>query len=225
MGKLILVRHGQASYGAADYDQLSELGGEQSQALGAWWRSRGFTPDAVYSGPRKRHRQSDAAARQTHPELPVAQDAPGLDEYPAFDLLAKAGPLLADDPEVAALLAELQSGATAATQKLVQAVTTRWVRGELDVPGVPTWIAFRERVESQVRSLCELHPGQTVVAFTSAGPISAATGMALALPHIKTIELSWNLYNAATATFLYTKGRFTLSEFNVTSHLSSVTYR
>ena len=37
MGMLYLVRHGQASFGAADYDQLSELGARQCEALGRWF--------------------------------------------------------------------------------------------------------------------------------------------------------------------------------------------
>jgi broad specificity phosphatase PhoE len=229
MGRLILVRHGQASFGAADYDQLSPLGEEQSRALGAWWEARGILPDAVYSGPRRRHLQSDAAARERFTALPEVGEAPGLDEYPAFDLLAKAGPLLADDPEIAALLNALKSGGGPATQKLVQAVTSRWVRGELDVPGVITWIEFRARVEEQLHALLTAHLGrsQTIVAFTSAGPVSAVVGYALGLDHERTIELSWNLYNASTTTFLFTRGRFNLSEFNVTSHLDATgtTYR
>jgi broad specificity phosphatase PhoE len=37
MGNLYLVRHGQASFGAADYDQLSELGQRQSVRLGEYF--------------------------------------------------------------------------------------------------------------------------------------------------------------------------------------------
>ena len=35
MSKILLVRHGQASFGAADYDNLSPTGHEQSRVLGA----------------------------------------------------------------------------------------------------------------------------------------------------------------------------------------------
>lgn len=38
MGQLLLVRHGQASFGADDYDQLSDLGKRQSIRLGEYWR-------------------------------------------------------------------------------------------------------------------------------------------------------------------------------------------
>ena len=40
MSMLHLVRHGQASFGADDYDKLSELGWQQSRRLGEYWRSK-----------------------------------------------------------------------------------------------------------------------------------------------------------------------------------------
>ena len=42
MGQLYLVRHGQASFGADDYDQLSELGRRQAVQLGRYWAQRGW---------------------------------------------------------------------------------------------------------------------------------------------------------------------------------------
>ena len=64
MGHLYLVRHGQASLGAADYDQLSALGAQQSQRLGEHWRAQGITFDAVITGTMKRHAQTLAGIQQ-----------------------------------------------------------------------------------------------------------------------------------------------------------------
>ena len=58
MGTLYLVRHGQASFGAADYDRLSALGERQSVRLGAYWRERGVVFNAVLTGTLRRHRQT-----------------------------------------------------------------------------------------------------------------------------------------------------------------------
>ena len=58
MGTLYLVRHGQASFGAADYDQLSELGKRQSLRLGQYLGQRGIAFDAVFTGTLKRHAQT-----------------------------------------------------------------------------------------------------------------------------------------------------------------------
>ena len=45
MSSILLVRHGQASFGAADYDVLSPTGHEQSRVLGSALAARGVTAD------------------------------------------------------------------------------------------------------------------------------------------------------------------------------------
>ena len=59
MGILYLVRHGQASFGEADYDRLSPLGHRQCVKLGEYFRAKGITAfDSVFTGTLKRHAQS-----------------------------------------------------------------------------------------------------------------------------------------------------------------------
>ena len=58
MGNLYLVRHGQASLGAADYDQLSPLGVRQSQQLGQYFKQKGLQFEAVLTGTLRRHAQT-----------------------------------------------------------------------------------------------------------------------------------------------------------------------
>ena len=62
MGTLYLVRHGQASFGADDYDQLSPLGRRQAVRLGEYLRQRfereGVQIDTVLMGSLRRHRQT-----------------------------------------------------------------------------------------------------------------------------------------------------------------------
>ena len=50
MPSILLVRHGQASYGADDYDVLSETGWRQAEVLAAEHARRGLTFDVVVSG-------------------------------------------------------------------------------------------------------------------------------------------------------------------------------
>ena len=81
MGTLYLVRHGQASFGADDYDQLSELGQRQSERLGRYWAERGLRFDAVITGTLKRHEQTwQGIARGAALELQPLR-WPGLNEY------------------------------------------------------------------------------------------------------------------------------------------------
>ena len=65
MTTLHLVRHGQASAGAADYDVLSPRGREQARHLGDWWGARGVGLDAAFTGTLKRQRDTaDLALRR-----------------------------------------------------------------------------------------------------------------------------------------------------------------
>ena len=55
MAQFHLIRHGQASFGAANYDKLSQLGHQQARWLGEYYRARGETFDALVTGDLVRH--------------------------------------------------------------------------------------------------------------------------------------------------------------------------
>ena len=58
MPTILLVRHGQGSFGTADYDVLSERGGMQAAAVHAALRERGVTADRLVSGSLRRQRDT-----------------------------------------------------------------------------------------------------------------------------------------------------------------------
>ena len=58
MSEIYFVRHGQASLGARNYDQLSPLGWEQARWLGEYFRDRGLEFDRVVIGDMRRHRET-----------------------------------------------------------------------------------------------------------------------------------------------------------------------
>jgi len=64
MGTLYLVRHGQASFGADDYDVLSAMGHQQSVRLGEYFQHRGVTFDAALTGTLNRQIQTLAGICQ-----------------------------------------------------------------------------------------------------------------------------------------------------------------
>ena len=99
MGTLYLVRHGQASFGADDYDQLSALGRRQSVRLGEYLRGKGLTFDAVLTGTLRRHAQTwdgiaEGAALDLKPVL-----WPGLNEYDSHAVIAAVHPLPLEKPD------------------------------------------------------------------------------------------------------------------------------
>jgi broad specificity phosphatase PhoE len=88
MPTLTLVRHGQASFGAADYDNLSPLGQQQSQRLGEYFKGKGRRFDAVYCGTLRRHAQTftgiaHGMGLEAQPLL-----RPGLNEYDSDAVVA-----------------------------------------------------------------------------------------------------------------------------------------
>ena len=82
MSRLILVRHGQASWGASDYDVLSDLGRAQGRAVGAALAAAGHRPDRVVTGSLRRQRDTadELLAEASWGDVERVQDA-GWDEY------------------------------------------------------------------------------------------------------------------------------------------------
>src|ERR1044071_4730851 len=87
MSTLYLIRHGQASFGTDNYDQLSQLGRRQVQLLGEHLASSGERIDRIYSGTLQRQREpADLLAAALGPSLPVTTDA-AFDEYDSDSIL------------------------------------------------------------------------------------------------------------------------------------------
>src|SRR5882757_8103002 len=100
MGDILLVRHGQASFGSEDYDQLSDLGIEQSRLLGRWIVSCGRKIDQVVVGHMKRHRQTAEAClselpQELRPETEPIAEA-GFDEFDSDDVIIRYRPEFAE---------------------------------------------------------------------------------------------------------------------------------
>ncbi len=243
MGTLTLVRHGQASYGAADYDQLSERGIEQAQVLGRHWAATGLVADALVSGPMKRQRDTlviarDAAVAAGH-ELPAPTVLDELAEYPAFELIGRFLPkLVRERPALAGLL----DGTAAVTGRAelhdlgFGMVLDAWCSGELDTEGLETFAGFVSRVRDGLGRLIVAHPGRgrRIVAVTSGGPIGVAGKLALGLEATATLRL-WRMVRNASVTelvwrsrdFAWAPGDLSLLGFNHVDHLPPdlVTYR
>jgi broad specificity phosphatase PhoE len=92
MPTLYLVRHGQASFGAADYDNLSPLGEQQSQQLGQYFQSKNLRFDAVYAGTLRRHAQTYSGIAQGMNSDQTPWLRPGLNEYDSDAVLAAIHP-------------------------------------------------------------------------------------------------------------------------------------
>ncbi|WEN13427.1 histidine phosphatase family protein [Rhodanobacter sp. AS-Z3] len=214
---LLLIRHGQASFGAADYDRLSPLGEEQSRRLGAWLAASGSRPDLIAIGPRERHRRTaEQCLEAAGVDLPLLV-LDGLDEFDHHELLARHRPDL-DGPD--ALRAELKQAADPhrAFQQMFADAVARWVDGAHDAEYQLTWPRFRSKVLTALQTLTE-QPARTIWAFTSGGPIAVVANALLEAPPAQTFKLSWSLVNTSLTRLRLGRHGATLVTYNAWPHL------
>jgi broad specificity phosphatase PhoE len=220
MGVLLLVRHGQASLGAADYDQLSELGRRQAQLVGARLAGPGLTVDRVVAGALRRQRDTAEAimAALGRPLDELGTDE-RLDEYDHVTVMARhdVGISFADATADGERGRELQSA-------LEQAIG-RWISGGTGYG--ETHDTFIERVQGAIGDLV-VKPGVTV-AVTSGGVISAYCALSLGLPVERWPSLARLVVNASITKVISGRMGTSLVTFNDHAHLepdrSLITYR
>ncbi len=163
MSRILLVRHGQASWGAEDYDVLSELGGRQARMLGAALAARGVVPDLVLHGAMQRQRETARLLAEGAGWVDAREEDRGWDE---MDHLAVLDAAPQQFPEGGPDREQFQAWFTAATD--------RWVGGDHDDDYTETFGAFLARVDAALDRVAErLGRGRTAVVVTSGGPISA----------------------------------------------------
>lgn len=239
MSILALVRHGQASFMAENYDKLSPLGELQARKLGEYWLRNGIRFHQVFQGPAERHLRTVSIVAEVFAAAgvpwPDAVTVPEMDEFDAVHLMRTLMPLLMESHEpVRGLHSAFQQAAGTAEvgahlQRLFEEVARQWARGVVEAPGMESWSQFRARIRRGIQQVRSATPKSSCsVVFTSGGPIAATVGLAQELSPEKAIELVWVSRNCSCSEFLFSGSRFSLSTFNTHSHLddgSLITYR
>ena len=224
MSTLLVVRHGQASYGSADYDQLSRLGERQSARLGQFLANRDRNIDALYVGPAKRHKQTAQGiaegAAQAGLTLPTAREDTGLDEFPAFELFTMHTGT------------QLHEAAANGSANSFETICDAWMHGTLDSGKLETAEQFESRVAKSIASICAAECAgadrkKTIMLVTSGGPKMMVMKSVLGLAAGTACELLWSIANASVTEFRFRDDSLALSAFNRIAHLEreDVTYR
>lgn len=214
MGTLYLVRHGQASFGAENYDQLSPTGHQQAVRLGQFWRERGQRFDAVITGTLQRHVQTLDGIVEGLGAAPEALRLPGLNEYDSHALIAAIHPQplgKADTPELYRQHFRILCDALA-----------QWMAGVISPQGMPSWNEFAAGVRAALDHVRHHHAGQNVLLVSSGGPISAAVGEVLGTAPEVTIALNMRIRNSAVTEFSVSPKRLMLQTFNTLPHLNGL---
>ena len=208
MPELWLIRHAQASFGAADYDRLSDLGHAQSRALGQALARLGMVPDAVFIGAQRRHRETwdgiNAALGLGEPGV-----LPGFNEFDFKGLLnARYG---ADRP------ADLHSDRKTHFRALRETVLD-WQAGRIAAPP-EAFDAFAARVrDARAQAVVG---GEKVMVVTSGGAIGFSVAELMGAPADAMIRLQLQIKNCAVTRIVATSGGEHLSTFNETPHIDS----
>ncbi|HEY2345659.1 MAG TPA: histidine phosphatase family protein [Xanthomonadaceae bacterium] len=229
MADVLLIRHGQASFGAADYDRLSATGEDQSRLLGQWFGRIGTVPDLVVTGSMRRHARTAELCLETAAIDAPTLVVPGFDEMDHLEVLARHRP---DLVAPGALVAELAAAADPqrAFQDLFAAAASRWTCGEHDGDYACTWDRFRTNVLAALQMLAG-HAARRIWVFTSGGPIAVIVNALMGAPVDRTFESAWPLVNTSTTRIALGADRNLLLGYNMWPHLevagdaSLVTYR
>ena len=210
MGTLYLVRHGQASFGADDYDNLSTLGRQQSVRLGEYWRAKGMTFDAVLVGTLKRHAQTLDGVLEGLGTSATPVQWPGLNEYDSAAVIATIHPEPLQKPDTPELYRH--------HFRLLRDALTQWMNGVTSPKGMPSYVEFQKGVTSALDHVRTQYEGN-VLMVSSGGPISTAVGHVLGTTPETTIELNLRIRNASITEFAFTPKRHMLVTYNTLPHL------
>ncbi|MCK9984751.1 MAG: hypothetical protein AzoDbin1_01223 [Azoarcus sp.] len=218
MSVLILMRHGQASFGETHYDTLSTLGRQQARATGHWLRERAETLTSIRHGPRARQVDTAGLVVEAADFGLSPEQVTGLDEFAEGEEVLAAA---------AALFGRPMSGPEAPARReqlrCYEAAYEAWSRGELDIPGRASYGEFRSDVRQWLRDVVAVPAapsGQRILAVTSAGVIAAAVCDVLGLPEAQWCALVRVINNASTTELVFSQGRVALRTFNSAAHLA-----
>lgn len=218
MSTILLARHGQASWGKRDYDQLSPLGTRQGALLGEHLAGREVVPSRVVVGGMRRHRQTAeaaiaAAGWEVEPEVD-----PGWDEFDHMGVITAHKPAYRSMTLMRADLVRTLHPRRAFGEMFDDALT-RWTGGVHD-DYEETFPVFADRVDAALERLSEaLGADETAVVVTSAGPVCRSTAALLDGGASTWLRLARAAVNSGVTTVSVRPSGPRLVTFNEHSHL------
>jgi broad specificity phosphatase PhoE len=217
MPTVLLVRHGQASFGGEDYDVLSEAGHRQAEVVAASLAERGYRADRLVCGTLRRQRETAAAF--TALGAPDPEIEPRWDEYDSEDILRH-------HSESAAGL-DRQGGAEQLTnrafQTILESAQAQWIEHADRSPTSQPWPDFNTAGATALRDLAtDLTSGQTAIVVTSGGTIAALLCALWDAPATLFPALNRVTVNASVTKLAVGSTGTNVISFNDHSHLESV---
>lgn len=233
MGAVYLIRHGQASFGSANYDQLSPVGRQQADYFGRYLANKGLGIDYWFSGTLERQKDTLHLARTAFADVvgvPIDDLTPlqrhaGFNEFDFAEVTATILPLLdKDDPDVSAFV-NAKEDRLQFYQPVFEKVIERWLTQNY-WEGIESWPQFSARVvQAFEQAIDYAGTGKNSVIVSSGGPISALVSMALSLTPAAAISLNWTIANTSMSKIFYMGKRRSVGYFNNYSYLQQAADR
>lgn len=226
MSAIVLIRHGQASFGAANYDALSDLGRQQARWLGEHLARLGLRPGRLICGTLSRQVDTAAEIRAgmiaagaswAETDWPETETHAGLNEYDS-DSMAEAWWGDAERPA--------HDDRKAHFRGLMQALAA-WQAGQISP--AESWAEFSGRIADAMRLAAAPGGGEgPVFVSTSGGVIGEIMRQALDAPDATWIKVHMQVKNAGYSRLIAGRQGLSVASFNETPHLDmrdgAVTY-
>jgi broad specificity phosphatase PhoE len=218
MSTIYLVRHGQASFGTDNYDQLSAVGQQQVRLLGEYFADTGERVDRIYSG--SLHRQRETAdilgAALGHPPVSIE---PAFDEYDSEVILRRYAASLSDTQLEEAGWPGLRTDRRR-FQYFLERAARAWVDAQIEAEEMLPWARFQGRIVSALEGIMRTEGrSKTLIVSTSGGVIGTTVAHVLGLANHIGIELNWSVHNSSITRLIYNADKVSLSMFNALPHL------
>jgi len=217
---LYLIRHGQASFGEKNYDNLSKKGDKQSIALGKKLLKNNIFFDQTIIGPLNRHQQTfDGINKGYGGDL---NDPSIIDEFAENQLMEIAQYFIPKMLKTDKNIKEIFNAVPFWKRKrkfleYFNIIAKKWIHNELDLSekGFESYDNFRERIrlaKSKVSSLMSENKNTMVV--SSGGAITGVYAECHPLTVDEIMKLNFKIKNASITLFKKENDTFTLHTFN-----------
>ncbi|WP_416307842.1 histidine phosphatase family protein [Neptunicella sp. SCSIO 80796] len=215
MTSIYLIRHGQASFDAAEYDELSALGIKQAKRLGEGLQQRLASVDKVIHGGMRRHVQTMQYCMSEFVQLKFDQLADdNWREYDHQQILLRHNPHFASAEQMKNYLAEFDHPALVFQQEFEMAIN-RWISGEHDADYSESWPQFVRRIKQALANTLVAAKGKKrVLVFTSGGPIALVSQQLLGIEAKNMLRLNWTLNNCGVTKLFVSRNGLVLSSLN-----------
>jgi len=232
MAAIYLIRHGQASFGKADYDLLSDIGIQQAQILGEYWQSL-ETPDKFFSGDLLRHSQTlkhFSVGHQSDKTPSIIHS--GLNEFDHVDIFKCYDARWQDFTKRSHEIQQLERPNKIFQKEFAQALE-RWISGGYDKEYKESWPQFKQRCVRALQSIIEQELANNrqassnntkvtkdILVFTSGGTISTIIQHILQLSDEQALKINQQLRNTSVSKLLFCRDELSVDYYNNYSHLA-----